>query len=59
MDSAIHGRDGREVDNLHLALEVRVAHNLPRSRRMHAQHLAVAQVQHVAAVQLRVPKSLA
>lgn len=50
MHSAVHGRDGREIDHLHLALEVRVAHNLPRSRRVHAQHLAVAQIQHIAAV---------
>ena len=50
---AIHGRDGREVDDLHVAVEVRAAHDLARRVCVHAQHLAVAQVQYVAAVQLR------
>lgn len=53
VDGAVHGGDGGEVDNLHLALEVGVAHDLARRSGMHAQHLAVAQVQHIAAIQLR------
>ena len=50
---AVHGRDGREVDDLHVAAEVAVAHDLARRVRMHADDAAVAQVEHVAAVQLR------
>jgi len=50
---AVHRRDGREVDDLHVAAEVAVAHDLARRVRVHADDAAVAQVEHVAAVQLR------
>lgn len=53
MDGSIHGGDGSEVDHLHLTLEVGVADNLARCGRVHAQHLAISQIQHVAAIQLR------
>lgn len=53
MDGSIHGGDGSEVDHLHLTLEVGVADNLARCGRVHAQHLAISQIQHIAAIQLR------
>ena len=58
MHGAVHGRDGREVDDLHVAAEVAVAHDLPRRVRMHADDAAVAQVEHVAAIQLRAGSAL-
>jgi hypothetical protein len=55
VDGTIHRGNRREVDNLHLSLEVGAAHNLARCVGVHAEYLTVAQVQHIAAVQLHPP----
>lgn len=50
---AVHGGDGREVDDLHGTLEVRVLHDLACTGGIAADDAAAAQVQHIAAILLR------
>lgn len=50
MHGAVHGGDGREVDDLHVTLEVRVLHDLASAGGVAADDAAAAQVQHVAPV---------
>lgn len=53
MAGAIHGGDGIKGDGLHIPREAREAHDLARRLRVHADDAAVAKVQNVAAVFLR------
>lgn len=51
VDGAVHRGDGREIDDLHVAAEAGVTHDLPRRPGVHRYDFGVAQVEHVAAVE--------
>lgn len=49
----VHGSDGTVVNDLHIASEVLIPHNLASAVSVHSNDAAVAQVQDVAPIQLQ------
>lgn len=47
---AIHGRDRRIIDHLHIAMEMWIFDNLPASVSIHRDDPAVAKVEHIAPI---------